>query len=422
MRTFRTLGLLALSALVVALATVNSNSYAQEKKKEAVALPAAPMPTAVAAIDLTAELNDSALKIFAALQPQIGEGNSVWFPTVTGQSTNVVRLASSGTARTEIDTTFPYLTKGKEKEVGSMLSGVGNDKLSFKMETLLLLGKGVGTRPTFTKNAKAFYGVHTFGIPTDRPADAVNAWFGAQSGGKLKDVVSPSLFSGSLRLMLTTAATIKGDWVDGFDKTDSKEAEFTLSDEKTKVKTKFMKKDSSYFVGEVTDGQVLVIPVKGNASALFIVSKAGKKVEDVIKSLTAADIKGIVEKAGKPDATKKAEVSIPVIKTSGSSDLKKAFTALGIKKAFDPKPSPSDLSFDEMTSEDVAIGEFFQKATISIDETGFEGAAAEVVTFRARGIDLTPKVQFNVDRPYLFLVINEKGLIATMVRVNNPTK
>ena len=117
----RMLGLLALSACLAALPCLSARAD-DEKKKEAPVAPATvPVAEAKSGNADIDDLNEVTLRLWSASQDQSGEGNLAWLPTVTARSVLVLGTASSGSAKKEFDTTFPFLAKKREKEYGCLL-------------------------------------------------------------------------------------------------------------------------------------------------------------------------------------------------------------------------------------------------------------------------------------------------------------
>lgn len=417
----RMLGLLALSlglsALTLSLSTARADDA--KKKEEPVAPATVPAEAKSGNADVD-DLNEVTLKLWAASQEQAGEGNLAWLPTVTARSVLVLGTASSGSAKKEFDTTFPFLAKKREKEYGGLLMAAGNDKLVLKTTSALWAKAGVKVRPTLIKAIDTNLGVKTFITPKDEPAVKINAWIASVTDGKVKDGVSADTFKSDPPFVLTNAATIKGSWATGFKSARNVEGEFTLADAKTKVKVNFMQQQLSVVTFDVTDGTALAMPLDGGAFALYILPKDGKTLDDVIKGLTAIAIRDAADKAA-TGAKKETAIAIPKFRCESTLDLKKTATALGIKKAFDASASPSDLSFEELTPSDIFVAAWTQKTTHSWDEGGFEGTAIETVVTGTRSVGPAAEVTFKADRPFVFVVL-EKGLIIDLVRVNNPKK
>ena len=416
----RMLGLLALSACLAALPCLSARAD-DEKKKEAPVAPATvPVAEAKSGNADIDDLNEVTLRLWSASQDQSGEGNLAWLPTVTARSVLVLGTASSGSAKKEFDTTFPFLAKKREKEYGGLLMAAGNDKLVLKTTSALWAKAGVKVRPTLMKAIDTNLGVKTFITPKDEPAAKVNAWIASVTDGKIASGVSADTFKSDPPFVLTTAATIKGSWATAFKGTRTAEGEFTLADGKSKVKAQLMNQQIAAVTFDVTDGTALALPLDGGAFALYLLPKDGKTLDDVIKGLTAISVRDAADKAATGEK-KQTAVTILKLKCESTLDLRKTATALGIKKAFDASASPSDLSFEELTPSDIFVAAWTQKTTHAWDEGGFEGTAIEPVVTGARGAGPAAEVTFSANRPHLFVVV-EKGLIIDLVRVNNPTK
>lgn len=93
---------------------------------------------------------------------------------------------------------------------------------------------------------------------------------------------------------------------------------------------------------------------------------------------------------------------LPKYKTESSFDLKSALQALGVKRAF-----TSSAEFDRMISGGkVMIDEVIQKATLTVDENGVEGAATTEIGIMptSTGQDPPQPVIFNADHPFAYVI------------------
>ncbi|HRY61284.1 MAG TPA: serpin family protein, partial [Candidatus Fermentibacter sp.] len=92
---------------------------------------------------------------------------------------------------------------------------------------------------------------------------------------------------------------------------------------------------------------------------------------------------------------------------------------LGMAGAFDP----STADFSGMTGgRDLFVSDVVHKAFVRVDETGTEAAAATGVIMALTAMPQDQPVQFVLDRPFLFLIIDDlTGTVLFMGRMADPT-
>src|SRR5262249_1336112 len=123
------------------------------------------------------------------------------------------------------------------------------------------------------------------------------------------------------------------------------------------------------------------------------------------------------------------EVVMPKFKLELPFDVKQAFQALGMKRAFTDPRDANGAQFDGMCeatdpSKKLFIAKALHKAFVEVNEKGSEAAAATAVilatpTSAPSGVPFTPT--FRADRPFVFLIRDQKtGCILFLGRVVNP--
>ena len=110
-------------------------------------------------------------------------------------------------------------------------------------------------------------------------------------------------------------------------------------------------------------------------------------------------------------------LSVPKFKVeTGQFRLKLPLTDLGMGIVFTGQADFSGIT----TAQPLTIDDVIQKAFIGVDEAGTEAAAATAVT-TVGAIPPTP-TPFTVDRPFLFFVQDQTGLVLFSGQVVDPTK
>ena len=85
--------------------------------------------------------------------------------------------------------------------------------------------------------------------------------------------------------------------------------------------------------------------------------------------------------------------------------IKDVLKALGIVDAFDPRRS----DFSKMTSERLFVSDVVQKSKISVDEQGVKASSGTGLIYTSSAGGNIGRVEFVVDRPFLFFLRNYLG-------------
>jgi serine protease inhibitor len=127
---------------------------------------------------------------------------------------------------------------------------------------------------------------------------------------------------------------------------------------------------------------------------------------DVVVDLLLADDDGAGLAAGTVhrlwDAAKPTRVSlaVPRFRIEAGYPLNGPLAGLGVRDAF----ARGRADFSGIADAEMFIETAVHKAVLTVDEQGFEGAAATALAFRLTSIDMSRPVTFHADRPFFVLV------------------
>lgn len=113
------------------------------------------------------------------------------------------------------------------------------------------------------------------------------------------------------------------------------------------------------------------------------------------------------------------DLSVPKFDVSADTDLSGALRALGVTDVFDA--GKADFSPLTDKADDIFLSQAKHSARVTIDEEGVVAAAYTVmVACRSRPCPPDERVEFTLDRPFLFAVTGESGEILFAGIVNTP--
>ncbi|XP_037357908.1 serpin A12 [Talpa occidentalis] len=272
----------------------------------------------------------------------------------------------------------------------------GNQNLDLGLENALFIDQKVKLEQKFLKNIKKMYNADT--IPTDfhnleNARQQVNDYVSEKTHGKIEDLIN-SIAPGTV-MLLVNCIFFRARWQQEFDPKETKEEDFLMDGNRT-AKVPMMFHGGMYEVGRDDElaCTVLEMPYQGNVTATFILPDEGKMqtVEKALKRDTFARWKNLITR-------RVADVSMPKFSITGTYDLKKMLSYLGVSKVFEAHGDLTRISPDH----NLKVSEAVHKATMRMDEKGTEAAAGS----GAQTLPMEKPLAVKMNRPFL-LVIKEK--------------
>jgi serpin B len=245
----------------------------------------------------------------------------------------------------------------------------------------------------------------------------INQWVEQKTQDKIKDLLAPGAVRPDTRLVLTNAIYFKGNWQTQFDKAQTRNEDFYLSQTKSAA-APLMHREGSFGYFDGGTFQVLEIPYKSKALSLIVLlPKERSGLPGLEDSMTPSNMQQWLSRVA---PVPKVIVTIPKFKSTQEFELSNALRALGMPQAFG-----AGADFSGMTGKrDFAISAVIHKAFVDVNEEGTEAAAATAVTMRALAMRAPgpPPPVFRADHPFIFLIRdNGSRSILFMGRMTDPT-
>jgi serpin B len=275
-----------------------------------------------------------------------------------------------------------------------------------KTETLvansLWVQQGFSLLPSFTQACQKHYEaeVDTVDFVGDREAAAqrINDWVKENTKGLITELFKPNDFNAQTRLTVVNTLYFKGKWKTPFNKEQTTEEVFHLSNGTTKrVPMMHQSGKFEYLRGE--GFQAVALPYgEGELSFYLFLPDEGRSLEEFLKSLTPARwqewLKGFKPMEG--------DVGLPRFRIETTAGLESPLKALGMTDAFDPERA--DFSgIAPLTDGRLFIAKVLQKAVVEVNEEGTKAAAATGVVV---GITAYNPNRFTLiaNRPFFFAI------------------
>jgi len=252
-----------------------------------------------------------------------------------------------------------------------------------------------GNRLEDAYNAKAE--VIDFNSP--KALEKINDWVKDRTRGKISNA-GPNAIQPLDVLFLINAVYFKGAWKKKFEKSQTREQPFHLSNGKSKT-LKFMRRTGHYEYAEAEGYQALRIPYgeKDRIALYVFLPKEGVtlgRLQDQLASLGPKWRMGLDGNS--------VEVELPRFTLEFGTALKPVLMALGMKQAFGKQ---ADFSGMSPMGKEVLISEIHHKAFVDVNEEGTEAAAVTTVGVAAKSAAPMKPIVFKVDRPFFCAIVDD---------------
>lgn len=263
--------------------------------------------------------------------------------------------------------------------------------------------------------AENYYSSVFSGDPaTDEYNKLFQDWLNNQTDGLLSDYVSGIEMDPEMILAIASTVNYSGKWEHKFSENNTTEKIFHSVD--GDVTCEFMRSGSlgSYYWGDKFGS--ISLPLENNGEMRIILPDEGISPQELIYDEQALSFM-LDRRSYENSKYVQINLALPKFDVSSDIDLRDGLRELGITDIFDS----SKADFSRLTDiGNVALTEAKQDARVMIDEEGCK-AVAMTVLILDRSAMPEDKVDFTVDRPFIFEIVSETGSPLFIGIVNNPT-
>ena len=245
--------------------------------------------------------------------------------------------------------------------------------------------------------------------------NALRNWLNEQTGGLLKDSVGGVGLDPSTVIALASTVYFNARWSDEF--SAGMNTRETFHADGRDVECEFMHQEitSGYYSGK---GFSAVNKNLINAEKMrLILPDEGVSVDEL---LCSDDFLTYLTRgaAGEDISYGRVELSVPKFDVTSDTDLQPVLENMGITDVFDYKSSDFSPLTDER--DDLFVGSARHSARVLIDEEGCTAAAFTVFMAKATGMLPDEVIEFDLDRPFIFVIDGADGLPLFAGVVNDP--
>ncbi len=273
--------------------------------------------------------------------------------------------------------------------------------------------KGLLLKQNFIQRSKKFYSAEVFNLNfTDSDACLIiNDWVKNKTNGKINEIVRAGDIDSHTILILIDAVYFKGNWRHQFNKANTKEAPFTLSDGKQK-RIPMMTKSGVYEYFEGEDFQAIILPYENNSISMIIfLPKDRNSLSNFQQRL------GIQkwQEWRSQFSRMQGYLVLPRFKLDYEDSLIDVFKALGMNLSFS-----SHANYKRMCDDPVSISDIRHKAFMDVNEEGTEASAVTGMLMQ-RIVGGQEFFRMVINRPFFSAIQdNQTGVILFMGAIWEP--
>lgn len=273
--------------------------------------------------------------------------------------------------------------------------------------------EGIPFKADFLQRNQQFYKAKVteldFGKP-DAP-NVINNWVKENTRGKINQIVNK--LQPNDVLFLINAIYFKGNWTKQFDKSQTTERPFYLSNGSQKQHP-MMSQSGKYRYYENETFQAVSLPYgKGRMSLYVFLPKKNTNLDGFQQQLSVQNWQQWMNRF----QMRQGSMQLPRFKFDYSIQLNNALKALGMEEAFG-----NGANFSNMTSASIAIDEVKHKTFVEVNEEGTEAAAVTSVGVALTSAQMPDEpFQMIVDRPFFCAIRdNQTGTVLFMGSIREP--
>ncbi len=275
--------------------------------------------------------------------------------------------------------------------------------MSYHQETLDLL-------------AKAYYASSFRGkMGSEKYNRVLQDWLNRQTGGLLREQAGKVTLRPDTVLALVATLYFKGSWEGEFDKEKTLPQSFYA--EAGELTRSFMHdvRSGTYYWGEGFSAAPLRF--SNRRQMLFILPEKGISPEDLLEDGEFMDFLTGDRSLWEQKEYVFLDLSIPRFDVVSDLNLLPELEALGVTDALDP----SLADFSPLFDESAWVSQAKHAARVAADEEGCVAAAFTVIGASGGSAVQEPKrVEFTLDRPFLFVILGPDDLPLFIGIVNDP--
>lgn len=368
--------------------------------------------------EMAAQQGDFASTLSLELYRQLGERTDNWLVSPFSLQCALGMLSNGANGETHDEILYTLgLSQYSQEEVNAyfkkLIEGLHtvNSAITVKTSNSVWGNARVPLKEDFQKmnieNYSAMVSQLDFSDPS--AVDQINAWCSQTTEGLIPSILEE--VNPTATVYLLNSLYFKARWESEFAPEKTQEGDFNTSSGKV-VKADFMQTQrmAAYVENEWFTSTSLSYQNDSYVMRL-ILPQPEISIDQVLQALSESD-----ENLWKNTILADINLKMPRFALENKLDLVSTLQALGMKKAF-----TNEADFSSMSDIATYISLVQQATRLKVDEEGSEGAAVTVIEGDLMSPLPEEKVDFFLDRPFLFQIIESStGTVLFMGQVGSP--
>jgi serpin B len=361
--------------------------------------------------------NNFAFDVFARLHEK-EEGKNVFIsPLSVSMALTMAYNGANTTTKEAIRQTLGFEPASEEdinesfRSVSTLLKGI-DKTVSFQAANSIWHRNEISLQNNFVATNQKYFDARLQGLDFTSSAskDVINNWVKEKTSGKIDEIVKEIRHDHILFLL--NAIYFKGSWTYTFDKNNTKDAPFHLTDGSTRTVKMMELKKGRYLLHRDATKTIVDLPYGNKQYSMTLIIPAGdNQLADITRELSLANLNSWLSKA---DSSSLA-LYMPKFTLEYEIKLREILSAMGMAEAFGNQADFSRMV--EGMAGGIAINEVTHKTFVDVNEEGTEAAAvtsADMVL-----TSLPPTIR--ADKPFIFLIREKSSnTILFIGKLENP--
>jgi len=366
-------------------------------------------------------------QLFSYLSEKEPENNLVISPFSIGIALAMLYQGTAGNSKRQLRRALNLPGKEGidklEEEVASILDKYTNHhhNITIRMGNAVFLNTGFTPKEKFISLIEGVYSseVHQLQENTSK-VDTVNEWISDRTEGKIPNFLSEGSITEETQMLLLNAIYMYGDWQYPFDKDFTSTMRFYLEGEPRRyVATSFMDLEETLQTAHVSDMMdVIWLPYhQTNYSMVLYLPHQNVSVHQLVNEVLQNENRSISEL--RTTATRsKVNLQMPRFQLNTKNSLVEALEYFNVTEIFDERTA----NLSKISDRNIHVGDIQHSAAVKVDENGSEAVAVTSITLDLRTSVNGPVKLIRLDKPFIFSIMDDEGLVLFTGKVMNPTR
>jgi len=261
-----------------------------------------------------------------------------------------------------------------------------------------------------------FASAHRGKMGSDELNAALQSWLNEETGGLLKEAAGGIATTPETVLALCATLYFRARWSDEFSENVTAPDVFHAPDEDRTCEFMHQNGPRSYYWGECFSA--VAQRLESGGAMWFLLPDEGVTPEDLLADEEAMAFLLAPGESGEKSKFLVVNLSVPKFDVNSDLDLRAGLRSLGLVEVFDP--DEADFSPLAKDPKGIFLSDAKHAARVVIDEKGCVAAAYTVMMAAGAAMPPEEKVDFTLDRPFLFLITGEDNVPLFAGVVNEP--